>query len=302
MNKIIYIYGLIDPIDNSLFYIGYTNNKTRRLNEHIKYKNQNILKDRIINKLLKNNLKPQLIEIDSTPLIFDEENKIYEHEKLEIMWIERAKNYGHSLVNMTSGGGNFGGINKIKVYQYDELGNFICEYESLTHASEKNNMNIGKLSMALDQKKNKSSYGYYWFSTKQLAKQFTFKSPHKFNKKIVCYDLNGKFIKIYNSQTQASTELNISSKSINKCLRISGYGRTGKYMWLYYDEGKFKNKIDPWVDNKIKPILKLVDNRIIEEYSSITEAAKENNILITSLLSNLKGKTKKCGGYKWKYK
>lgn len=54
MGSIISIYGLINPIDNSLFYIGQTNSTKRRIVEHVScYRSKNPYKDGIIKKIKK---------------------------------------------------------------------------------------------------------------------------------------------------------------------------------------------------------------------------------------------------------
>ena len=41
---------------------------------------------------------------------------------------------------------------------------------------------------------------------------------------------------------------------------------------------------------------------VIGDFESITEAAKSNNVSRTSIVNNLKGRSKYCGGYKYEYR
>lgn len=51
------------------------------------------------------------------------------------------------------------------------------------------------------------------------------------------------------------------------------------------------------------PIIQYSKNNVfIKEFESITQASIELNILKTSICNCLKGKSKHCGGYIWKYK
>lgn len=51
-----------------------------------------------------------------------------------------------------------------------------------------------------------------------------------------------------------------------------------------------------------KPIVKKDKNEeVVGRYESISEAARENNVLATSIHNNLKGRSKYCGGYKYEY-
>ena len=45
-----------------------------------------------------------------------------------------------------------------------------------------------------------------------------------------------------------------------------------------------------------------LDGEFIKEFSSVKEASEEISISKPAIMHCLKGKTKKAGGYKWKYK
>ncbi len=45
-----------------------------------------------------------------------------------------------------------------------------------------------------------------------------------------------------------------------------------------------------------------LDGEFIREFNSIKEASEEISISKPAIVHCLKGKTKKAGGYKWKYK
>lgn len=89
--SVIYIYALTDPRDNTVRYIGKTNNVNKRLSEHIK-ESGNTYKINWINNLSKQNLKPSIQIIDTaTELTW----KIKEQ-----YWIGMFPD----LTNLTSGG------------------------------------------------------------------------------------------------------------------------------------------------------------------------------------------------------
>lgn len=54
--------------------------------------------------------------------------------------------------------------------------------------------------------------------------------------------------------------------------------------------------------NRIIPINRITINGDVQEYESIKIAANQNNILMTSIVNCLKGRSKKAGGYSWRYK
>lgn len=94
-----------------------------------------------------------------------------------------------------------------------------------------------------------------------------------------------------------------------------------KYYTNYYSEEEFNKMVDDFVkQNKdkykrqdgltpnhnghlAKRVLKKdKQGNVLGEYESITVAALENNVLITSIGNNLRGKSKSCGGYVYEYK
>lgn len=94
-----YVYGLFDPRNNELRYVGMTEDINRRLNEHIKPYNlkNNTYKQNWIKSLLKYNLKPiiDILEIYKTEL---------EALQAEIELIAYFKAIGCRLTNGTEGG------------------------------------------------------------------------------------------------------------------------------------------------------------------------------------------------------
>ena len=89
----------------------------------------------------------------------------------------------------------------------------------------------------------------------------------------------------------------------------------------YYGEEEFKAKVAAFVEkNKKKfyrkgrrtlntngvPSRKVIQKDkngiVVGEYESITLAAQVNGVLYTSIVNNLKGRSKYCGGYKYEYK
>ena len=301
MKKIIYIYGLLNPLNDSLFYIGFTNKIERRLNEHKKSK-YNPHKEKIIKEIIDSGNDIDIIELDRTELIWNSKYSKYDHDLLEIKWIKRAKELGNDLTNMTSGGNGLSETGKINIFQYNENGDFLKKYNSLTEAAEENGVSIPKISLALDQKINKSSKGFYWFTSKDLGNKFKFKKTNKNNIKIVAYDLNGNLFRIFNSQSQAERDIGIKSRQINKCLKQESKKRAGKYQWFYYDE-KSPQKINKWIDPNLKPVIQFTKNGdFVKEYKSIKEASLENNIDSTGISKCCTGKTKIAYGYVWKHK
>lgn len=100
MNDTTFIYGLFDPRDCRLRYIGKSNNPQKRLKQHIKEANDKKKRNRYvanwIRQLLSENLEPS-IEIL-------EEVSIDSWEEAESAWIADCKKFGLKITNGTSGG------------------------------------------------------------------------------------------------------------------------------------------------------------------------------------------------------
>lgn len=96
---IAYLYGLTDPITNKIRYIGYTTKKLiKRKQQHIngcKIKDLNCHRCKWINKLAKDNLKPEIKLLFTVPF-----------EKVKDLEIELIKHYKQfsKLTNNTNGG------------------------------------------------------------------------------------------------------------------------------------------------------------------------------------------------------
>jgi len=299
LERKIYIYVLVNPLNNEVFYVGYTNNPTRRLNEHIGDKYNNY-KDAVIEKIINVKLKPELKIIDECDYIYDEKAKMCEHERLEIKYIKKYRDAGVKLTNLTDGGG-LAGRETIELYCYDENGEFMRKYNSLTEASENVHVSISKISLALNQKINKSSANRYWFTTPQLKENIVFRKAAKRNILILQYSLDGIFLNKFNGQGEAEKITGIKSKLINKCLRKNGYNQAGGYMWYY--ENKLPETVKKYIkNNRTKSISQYDLNcKHIANYESISDASIKLNIPVGSISSNLIGKSKMSYGYIFTY-
>lgn len=129
--------------------------------------------------------------------------------------------------------------NSKPVYQYSLNGQYLTEYPSVAEAvrsiqNQYPKADTGDLCYACNGKIN-SAYGYIWSYTKQ--DQLIKKIKHM---KVNQYDLYGRFIATYESQTEACKSVglkNISSIT-NVCRGNSKIA--GGYIWRYFDYTKEK--------------------------------------------------------------
>lgn len=231
----IYIYGLIDPRNNNIFYIGFAENLKRRLAEHLnikgKKREKNTYKKNVINKILGLGLKPEMVVLDSCEKKYNEQQGRFEHELLEIEYIKKYREQGIKLTNLTNGGD--GGCTGLRpTFQYSEDGNFLREYKSVNAVAENYNVDADIISKAIDQRGKKSYRGMYLFSSKEKADLFVFKETKKDNIPVIQLSSKGEFIGKYKSQKEASIITNIFQPNINKCLK-NKRKHAGGFCWEY---------------------------------------------------------------------
>lgn len=123
------------------------------------------------------------------------------------------------------------------------------------------------------------------------------------------YSLDGKYIRTYNSVTEAGNLSGVSRNSISHNLIKCKGGKAGGYQWRYHNGST--DDIEPYVKGKSaphvtrhSPVCKIdpATNQVVKEYFSIELAATDNNVSTSAIKQALKGKIKTCRGCKWIYK
>lgn len=253
-----YIYYLIDPRINEVFYVGTTINPKNRHKQHIYYnKNSNNKKENYIQEILNDGYEPQMKIIDQTWEYYDMEERLLSYEILERKYIQEGYEKGYNLKNIELYGNAMNP--EQEVYQYDDKGYFIKRFHSHKEASIYTGLYRRSISRAVDQKERNSYAGYYWFSSHEVASKFKFEKIKKREylnyKKILQYDKNGNLVKTYNKIDDASNMTGINIKSIYKSLNQKDRKTGGGYYWFSSD---IKAKI---FVNKIKNTKKWQKNR-----------------------------------------
>jgi hypothetical protein len=299
MIKKVYIYTLTNPLNNEVFYVGYTKNPTRRLNEHIKQR-YNPCKDYVIDKILHNGLKPILNVIDECEYFFNQKENMFEHERLEIYYIKKYKDEGVNLTNLTDGGGDTNPQLKKRIFKYNQFGNYIEEYESIADAGIEHNISSTNIGHAVDQRIKNTCCGYYWFSSKEKAEAFEFKISIKNNLPILQYSLDGNFIREFKNKKEAEILLKIGRGCLCRAINSNGLKSANGYLWFY--KGNVPEKINRYKKSFYKEILQYdLNYTYIKKYSSIKEASKILNICDVTIINCAKGKFSHAGGFIWRY-
>lgn len=119
---------------------------------------------------------------------------------------------------------------------------------------------------------------------------------HEWNrKKIVQLDLEGNFIKLWDSIKDAEKELNICYRKKNKTC--------GGFQWQSYDEWLVNPKGKVCYKHNITDTVKQYNLQgvLLNEWKSPKEAAEGTNTNPGSLSACLNGKGKTAGGFIWSY-
>lgn len=203
MKKMVYIYGLKDPRDYQIKYIGKASDINKRYKQHIEnYTNKKSLKSSWVLSLLRSGLLPilEIVEIC-------DESKWQEREQY---WIKYYKELGFDLKNMTNGGDGNTGL-------------------KMTDASKEKIRfaNLGKKSS-----KEKIAKISNWAKGNDKIKNNLILGSKKSQIPIIQKSKDGEIINQWNSLQQAADELGIERSNISHCLR----GRiktSGGYIWEY---------------------------------------------------------------------
>ena len=111
---------------------------------------------------------------------------------------------------------------------------------------------------------------------------------------IACYSLKGKLIRVYPTATAAARSRHLFKRTIDRATRRDVL-TIKNLMWRRVDKNSVPEFIEPLVvaphSNKKKSVAKVDENnKVIETYSSISEAARKNKIDPHTLRDRLNGK------------
>lgn len=232
-------------------------------------------------------------------------------QELIKLYKSNQKEFGY---NLSSGGehGSTGYLNNamsIVVYQYDLDGVFIAEYPSLSEAERVTGISNSSISSCC---KGKQMYtgNFQWSYTKvdKMPKidkhQLISEKVRKKGKPVYCYDMDGNFIKKYDSARIASEEINTDQRKINAC--CSGRTRySNNFQWFYKYMG---NKIEPInkYENLYHRTVKINQYDKNKVFIKTWDTIKEASIAMGSksssnILRCLSGEGKTAYGYIWEY-
>lgn len=189
------IYALIDPITNEVKYIGKSNNIIQRYKAHIN-KSRKHQKNKIewINSLNENGLKPLIFVLDEVPM---GESKFW-----ETYWVSQMKTWGYTLFNYT--------------------GRYGCVFLNQT-SFKKGNIPANK------------GKAHSKEAIKKMSENSSTRGKPAWNrKKVVQMTLDGEFINIWDSLTEASIKTGSSTSKVSLCCN-GKRNIHNNFKWKYYE-------------------------------------------------------------------
>jgi hypothetical protein len=207
----IHIYKLIDPRNDNIRYIGKTVNPYRRIHSHIskaKLMTNKTHSGNWIRSLLFEGLKPRMEIIETI-------DNTLEWSEREIYWIKFYRELGVDLTNFKDGG-----INGSGNASYGRLG----KKNSPEHIRKTSEGRRGKSCKRCPEANKRRADGIrrYWRNNKR---------------KVYQYDLNGNFLKEWESSKEAGTILGVNYSCINKVAKYER-GSAYNFQWRFYKNDK----------------------------------------------------------------
>jgi len=207
------------------------------------------------------------------------------------------------------------GNNPLPVSQYDEKGNFLNSFSSISEASQKTGINSANICNALHGKINlRCGFLWNWGDNKKegivinSATRKKIEVKKKYNTCISQYDLSGNKIKTHSNIKAAADSAGCSSYQIMQVVLNKAFS-VNKFYWK---PGNGPQKIDVGhiIEKKsellqkilCRPTLQLDENKkIIKEYPSATAAAEAMKTKPANIHSAVNKKHRTSGFY-WRYK
>lgn len=177
-----------------------------------------------------------------------------------------------------------------KIYSYDKFGNFIKEYNSISNFCKENKVTLGPVQRAIALK---TKIKGFYLSDKKLDKFIKEKNIKKLEK-VYQYDLDGNFIKEWNSCLEAYKNLGYGYSMISIKLKM-GNPICGDYQWSKVKLKKMKSR-KKYIFNK-KICQYDLNGNLIKVWNSVRDCRKE----FGNVSRVLSGKAKQCKGYTFKY-
>jgi hypothetical protein len=251
-------------------YGGFYNRMFSHISRLLKNKHHSYSLQNIINKYGINDLRLEIVEVEKI------NNIILEKEQYWIdYYISYNINYGYNTLKKVTKRTHPNNSNKVKILQYSLKGDFIKEWESIQEAANFYNGTGSNISQAAKSITNKQVHGFQWKYYINDDYSLKIEEYHQTNTtKVYQYDLDGNFVKEYDSINKAANEINVHSSEI-----FHSINRKSKRVkeWMF---SKIKyNKIESYKNQKSNHkketiVLDILENKELI-FLSLKEACNE---------------------------
>ena len=134
-----------------------------------------------------------------------------------------------------------------KVLQYDGNGRFIKEWVTTVEIEKKLGIGADVIRICCNGiSVSSGGYIWRWKINDEIPKNI---GKHKItivNKPVLQYSLEGKFLKLWSSATEAANVLNLCNKKISACCCRKERKTTEGFIWKFKENNKFPKKIGVW--------------------------------------------------------
>jgi len=300
------------------FYVG--KGKGNRYLEHLKINKRRInkYKQSILDEIKINDKEPIIIKLYDNIT----EYSAFRLEKLLIKIIGRMDKGNGTLTNLTDGGDGISGTvytidkrinmlkNKRKIIQYNNEGKIIKIWDNIVDISiHYPYILTNHLHRACKSKGHRKIDNYFWkyYNNENIADIIEIIDKYK---PILQYNLNGNFIKMWDSSSEISKS-GYSSGAVLKCCRNNdnniSYFKFNNFMW-FFKKGEILNKIPPYINKMAKGYNHIKNNNIkmydLKDNSLGVFTPKELKIkgfLTKTIYRCCNGELKTTQGFKWKW-
>ena len=298
-----YIVYITINLCNGKFYIGVHRTNPETFDGYIGcgiYRASQATKDYVLHKAVRKygyeNFKRTIIKIFP-----DTEEGRQQAFELEAILVSETLLKSKTTYNTALGGRESTTEELMKtVYMFDLNGNYLRSFKSSRDAAsyiQPENQDSARAAIknnCLGQ--TNSSFGYFWSYTKK------FNYNNNCTKEVAQYTINGKFLRTFNSITEA--EISLSLNSIQQA--ITKKGSAGGFQWRYFegDTSDIPTLVNIKTKNHFLPII-MYDKQgnKIKEFKCVKQCISEYNDLSASQINRVLNNTiKSHKGYIFRYK
>ncbi len=286
-----YVYKATNKLNGKL-YIGCTCDFNTRVWQHLRcYEKEDCAFHRAIQYYGKENFVFEVIEKTTSEC---------ESVELEKKYIKEFNTRFPNGYNMNDGG--VGGHNSRPIVRLDLQGNFIKRYDSSAQAEKEDGFCNSDVLISC-KNKHRLCQGYmFMFEDEYIkhgAREYKKTVPHNITKIVQC-DLQGNYIRTFNSVNEASKETSIQRTRISSC--VTGQSKTASNFIFVYEKDFPIKDISKYVRRKKGRKVAQIDintGKIINTFERISEAGQylgKNYKVIHKVVDN---PDKTAYGFKW---